>query len=104
MDINRPKIISRTAKADYLFKKGGIYSILHLIILALSVFLVTCISIDTFKNEAFYEQPQFMKVQLWICVVFLADFFIEFFISPNKKSYLAHRFIFFIVSIPTIPS
>lgn len=100
MDINRPKIISRTAKADYLFKKGGIYSILHLIILALSVFLVTCISIDTFKNEAFYEQPQFMKVQLWICVVFLADFLIEFFISPNKKSYLAHRFIFFIVSIP----
>lgn len=91
---------NRELRADYLFKKGGIYSILHLIILILSIFLVVCISVDTFHNEAFYEMPQFMKIQLWICVVFLADFFIEFFISPNKKHYLSTRFIFFLVSIP----
>ena len=87
-------------RAEYLFKKSGIYSILHIIILLLSIFLVVCISIDTFHNEAFYEVPRFMEVQLWICVVFLADFFIEFFISPNKKNYLSTHFIFFLVSIP----
>lgn len=87
-------------RVDYLFRKGGIYSILHVIILALSIFLVVCISIDTFGNEAFYEEPRFMKTQLWICVVFLADFFIEFFLAPHKWKYLKSHFIFFIVSIP----
>ncbi len=87
-------------RVNHIFEKGGIYSILHLIILGLSIFLVICISIDTFHNEAFYKVPKFMEVQLWICVVFLADFFIEFFLSPDKKHYLATHFIFFFVSIP----
>lgn len=95
-----PQITNPAHRADYLFKKGGIYSILHVIILLLSIFLVICISIDTFKNEAFYNEPRFMDVQLWICVIFLADFFIEFFISPDKKHYLATHFIFFLVSVP----
>lgn len=92
--------ISQTERLNHIFHKNGIYAFLHLLILALSIFLVICISIDSYKNEAFYKEPQFMKVQLWICVIFLADFFIEFFLSPDKKNYLATRFIFFFVSIP----
>lgn len=83
-----------------IFEKGKIYSILHIIILLLSIFLVVCISIDTFKNEAFYKVPRFMDFQLWICVIFLADFFIEFFLSPDKKHYILTHFLFFLVSIP----
>lgn len=91
---------TETQRLNQIFKKGGIYAFLHILILALSIFLVVCISIDTYHNEAFYNEPQFMKVQLWICVVFLADFFIEFFLSQEKGHYLATRFIFFLVSIP----
>lgn len=91
---------TQTERLNHIFHKRGIYDCLHLLILALSIFLVVIISIDSYRNEAFYRQPQFNKVQLWICVVFLADFFIEFFLSPNKKSYLGTRFIFFLVSIP----
>lgn len=91
---------SQTERLNHIFQKNGIYDCLHLLILALSIFLVVIISIDSYHNEAFYRQPQFMKVQLWICVVFLADFFIEFFLTPNKKSYLSTRFIFFLVSVP----
>lgn len=78
----------------------GLYMALHILILLLSIFLVVCISIDSFRNEAFYNEPQFMKVQFWICVIFLADFFIEFFLSDNKWSYLGSHFLFFLVSIP----
>ena len=92
--------ISQTERLNHIFHKSGVYAFLHLLILALSIFLVICISIDSYKNEAFYKEPQFMHVQLWICVIFLADFFIEFFLSPNKKEYLSTRFIFFFVSIP----
>lgn len=87
-------------RLDDIFRKNGIYSILHIIILLLSLFLVICISIDTFKNMAFYRQPGFMKLQLWICIIFLADWLIELLIAPDKKRYFATHFLFFLVSIP----
>lgn len=91
---------TQTERLNHIFHTRGIYDCLHVLILGLSIFLVICISIDSYRNEAFYKVPQFMHVQLWICVIFLADFFIEFFLSPDKKHYLATRFIFFLVSIP----
>lgn len=94
------KPASGIQKLNEKFVKGGIYSFLHIIILIISVILVVLISIDTFHNEQFYTQPRFIKAQFWICVVFLADFFIEFFMSPHKGQYLRSRFLFFLVSIP----
>lgn len=88
------------SKLHSVFKTKWLYMILHILILLLSIFLVVCISIDSFHNEAFYNEPQFMKVQFWICVIFLADFFIEFFLSERKGNYLATHFLFFLVSIP----
>ena len=46
--------------------KRWVYGILHVIILILSLFLVISISVDTFNNVPFYNQPSFMKVQFWI--------------------------------------
>lgn len=80
--------------------KKYISAILHIIVLALSVFLVVSISIDTFKNVSFWKQPEFMRVQFWICIVFLLDFFIEFFMADRKWHYIWTHLFFFIVSIP----
>lgn len=82
------------------FRKKGVFMALHIIILLLSVLLVVLISVDTFPGVEFYEQPKFQKAQFWICIVFMADFFIELFLSDNKKRYLSTRFIFFLVAIP----
>ena len=81
-------------------KDKGLYAFLHILILVLSVFLVVRISIDTFNNEAFYLEHKFLKFQFWICIVFLFDFFVEFFLAQNKWKYIRNRFIFFLVSIP----
>lgn len=93
-------INTQESRLNTIFKKAGIYDFLHIIILLLSIFLVVCISIDTFHNESFYTQPKFIRAQFWICVLFLLDFFIEFFLSPNKWQYLKTHFVFFLVSIP----
>ena len=74
--------------------------ILHILILLLSILLVALISIDTFNGINFYNQPEFEKWQFWICIVFLADFFIELFLSQQKGHYLLTHFIFLLVSIP----
>ena len=77
MPVQDKSLSVESNKIDRIFKKKGVYSFLHIVILALSVFLVVCISIDTFHNEAFYKVPKFMKFQFWVCVIFLLDFLLS---------------------------
>lgn len=77
-----------------------IYFWLHIFLLMLSLFLIIFISIDTFKNIAFYKEPEFMAVQLWICILFLIDFFLEWILAEKKWHYLFTHFLFFLVAIP----
>lgn len=90
----------RTAVSDIGLRKRGIYGFMHVIILLLSLFLVISISIDTFKNIQFYTQTSYLKIQLWICLFFLFDFFLEFFLAKDKLRYFRTHFIFLLVAIP----
>lgn len=85
---------------DFALRKRGVYGLLHILILLLSLFLVISISIDTFKNIPFYTQTSYMKIQLWICLFFLFDFFFELVLSKDKWRYIRTHFIFFLVAIP----
>lgn len=66
----------------------------------MSLFLVISISVDTFKGIPFYTQSSYMKVQLFICLWFLFDFVLEFFLAKHKGRYLRTHFIFLLVAIP----
>ena len=74
----------KSAFSDFISGKKGIYGILHIIILIMSLFLVISISVDTFKGIPFYTQSSYMKVQLCICLWFLFDFVLEFFLAKHK--------------------
>lgn len=82
--------------------ESGITLLLHLLVLILSIVLIVAISIDTFKNVNFSYEPEFLKLEYWVCVVFLADFFIELAFSKKKWKYIRARFLFFLVSIPYV--
>lgn len=84
----------KSALSDFILGKKGIYGILHIIILLMSLFLVISISIDTFKGIPFYTQSSYMKIQLWICIWFLFDFVLEFFLAKHKWRYIRTHFIF----------
>ena len=90
----------KMALSDFALRKKGIYGILHVIILLLSLFLVISISVDTFKGIPFYTQSLYMEVQFWICILFLFDFVLEFALSKEKGHYVATHFIFLLVAIP----
>ena len=90
----------KTALTDFALQKRGIYGILHVIILLLSLFLFISISVDTFKGIPFYTQSLYMKVQLWICILFLFDFILELFLSKDKLRYFGTHFLFLLVAIP----
>jgi uncharacterized protein (DUF2062 family) len=87
---------------DFVYKKKGIYGVLHIIILLLSLFLIISISIDTFNNLSFLTQGSYLKIQLWVCIFFIFDFLLEFFMATKKWHYLRTHFIFLIISIPYI--
>lgn len=82
------------------FTRRMVYDVLHVVVLLLSILLVVGISVDTFKDIAFYNQPRFLKLQLMVCLFFLFDFFVEFFMSDRKRHYLWTHAVFFFVSIP----
>lgn len=77
-----------------------IVDVSHAVVLILSLLLIVYMSYDTFMNIAFLENKRYMTFQFWVCVVFLADFFIEWSFSENPRTYLKNRWFFFIISIP----
>ena len=77
----------KTAFSSFIYSRRGIYGILHILILLMSLFLVISISIDTFHNIPFLNQGSYLKIQFWICMFFLFDFLLEFFLSKEKGRY-----------------
>lgn len=90
----------KMALSTFALEKRGIYGILHVIILLLSLFLVISISIDTFNGIPFYTRSGYMNIQFWICMFFLFDFFLEFALSKDKGHYFGTHFIFLLIAIP----
>lgn len=79
-----------------------ILDIAHAVILVLSVMLIVFISYDTFNNIPFLQNKAYMTFQLMVCMVFIADFFLELFLTPDgeKKHYLKSRWLYLFLSIP----
>lgn len=90
----------KTDSSNHRTQGKGLTSLLDIVVLILSVILVVNISVDTLQNIPFYTQPEFMKVQFWICICFLVIFFIELSIAKNKKRFFTRHFIFLLVAIP----
>lgn len=75
-------------------------SVCRAMVLILSLMLIVYISDDTFRSVPFLNNRTYMKFQLWVCVFFLIDFFVEFFFADDKRAYLGSRWFFFLISIP----
>lgn len=73
---------------------------MHTMVLLLSVLLIVFISVDTFENKNFLVNSRYMTFQFWVCVGFIADFFVEMAFAPDKWRYVRRRFFFLLLSIP----
>lgn len=75
---------------------------LHIAVLAGSIALITFISYDTFRNVSFLENQRYLDVQFWICMLFMVDIVVEFFITPRRWHYVVTHIFFFLIAIPYI--
>ncbi|MDE6160531.1 MAG: hypothetical protein K2F77_02600, partial [Muribaculaceae bacterium] len=87
---------------DYAFSTENILNFLHIIVLVLSVLLIVTISVDTFKSIQYNNEPEFLKFEFWICIVFLVDFFFEMAVAKNKTKFFFKNILFFLISIPYV--
>lgn len=92
----------RLQTQDYAFSTENILNFLHIIVLVLSVLLIVTISVDTFKNIQYNNEPEFLKFEFWICIVFLVDFFFEMAVARNKTKFFFKNILFFLISIPYV--
>ena len=81
-------------------KKPIVLRVMNLIVLILSVILIVWISTDTFNRVDFLENHKYMTFQFWVCMVFIADFFIELYFADSRWRFIRNRFIFLLLSIP----
>lgn len=72
----------------------------HYVVLVLSLLLIVFISYDTFAGINFLENHLYMTFQFWVCIVFLADFFLEWYTATDRKGYVAGHWFYFLISIP----
>lgn len=84
-------------KADV---KNIVSDVMHWVIIILSVLLIVCISVDTFQGVNFLKNRSYMTFQLWVCIVFIADFFIELAIAENRWRYVRGHLLFLLLSVP----
>lgn len=88
--------------ADPSHLRADTVNVAHAVILILSVLLIVFISYDTFNNIPFLSNSSYMTFQLAVCIIFMADFFLELFLTPHglRKRYIRSRWLFLLLSIP----
>lgn len=75
-------------------------AVMNIVVLVLSVLLIVWISVDTFEKIEFLQNHAYMRFQFWVCIVFVADFFVGLHYSDNRWRFFRHRIAFLLLSIP----
>ena len=77
-----------------------VFTAIDLLTIVLSVALIVYISVDTFSGVKFLDDHHYMVFQFWVCMAFIAFFFIELWLSDDRRHYCRSRWFYVILSIP----
>ena len=73
----------------------------HLIVIALSIWLVGIITYDCLSNISFISSEGYLRTQLWICLLFEAAIIAEIFLRGKMTAWeWATHIIFMIICVP----
>ena len=62
--------------------------------------LIISISLEAFSGQVFKQDSIYARVQLWVCLYFLFDFFLSMLLAPKKMKFLFRHFMLILLSIP----
>lgn len=89
---SKPPVRARIEKA--------IRNLLNVLVLLGSVLVIAALSFEVFHDSQQLYYKSYMKIQFWVCIVFLIDFFYRLYLSPKKMRFVWRNFLLFLVAIP----
>ncbi|MBD5163580.1 MAG: ion transporter [Bacteroidales bacterium] len=100
---SKPMPIDETQTAAYNDGyRSGIMFCLHLVVLLGASLLVALMSYEVVNAKSFYTSHIYLRVEFWVCVIFLIDIALGWFISDNRKKYVISQLPSFLICIPYI--
>lgn len=76
-------------------------NVLRAAVVVVSLLLIVLISVDVFRPGFIPLDPHaYNRAQLPACVVYLADYFIELWLSPSRRRYFLHNLLTLLICIP----
>lgn len=81
-------------------EKDNIQRVFHTGILILSVALIVFISYEIFTDIDFLRNRAYMDFQLFVCLFFIADYFVELWMAERRWRYAWRNLLFLVFSIP----
>lgn len=77
-----------------------IKSILNAFAVIASIILIVSISLESFDENPFMGVSFYSKIQLFICLYFIIDFFILLLLAENKWQFFRRYFFLLLIAIP----
>lgn len=81
-------------------RRKYILRILHSVILVLSLGLIVFMSYEIFNDVDFLKDRFYMSYQLFVCVVFMLEYFLSIILADNRRRYALRNIGFLLISIP----
>ena len=72
------------------------------LVLAGSLLILVSLSFDIMFERQYYLGAGFLHLQLAVCLIFMADFFVRLATAPCKQHYVARNWILLLVSVPLL--
>lgn len=72
------------------------------VVLAAASLLILIITKDVFENISFLVSPKYLKLQFWICVIFMVDVVLETILDYRSWRSILSGVLFFFICIPFV--
>ncbi len=74
--------------------------VLNILSMCAALLLIVSISLEAFSGQVFVAGTVYERIQLWVCLYFLLDFFLLMLLAPKKMRFLLRHFLLVLLSIP----
>lgn len=79
-----------------------VLSAMRVIVLCAALWLILIVTRDTLDNVSFLVDPRYLRIQFWICMVFMADIIVELLLGWRNRGSGIVELFFFIACIPFV--
>lgn len=91
---------SAPAQTDVAAWRFDVARVLNAFGVVAALVLVVSISVEAFSGQVFTQDSVYARVQLWVCLYFLLNFFLLLVMAPKKMVFFFRHLLLILLSVP----